>query len=90
MSVSTDNEIKPSRRTVLQVGLGAVAAATGAVATARAQEKIAPELVMYQQTPKDGQKCSDCVNWEPPNACKIVSGTINPNGWCGAFAPKGT
>jgi hypothetical protein len=28
------------------------------------------------------------VNWEPPNACKIVSGTIDPNGWCIAYAPK--
>jgi len=45
-------------------------------------------LVQYQQTPKDGQQCSLCVNWQPPNACKVVAGTINPNGWCVAFAPK--
>jgi hypothetical protein len=55
---------------------------------ARAQDKIEPKMVQYQTTPKDGAKCSTCVNWEPPNACKIVSGTIDPNGWCIAYAPK--
>ncbi len=53
-----------------------------------AQEKIAQNLVQYQNQPKNGQKCSTCVNFEAPNACKIVAGTINPEGWCIAFAPK--
>ena len=81
----------PSRRTAIKTGLTlAGGAALGLVATmqARAQEKIAQEQVQYQMTPKDGAKCSLCVNWVAPNACKIVAGTINPNGWCVAFAPK--
>jgi hypothetical protein len=53
-----------------------------------AQEKIAQNLVQYQTSPKDGAKCNLCVNWVEPNACKIVAGTINPEGWCVAFAPK--
>ena len=32
--------------------------------------------------------CSTCVNFEPPSACKIVQGTIDPNGWCLVYAPK--
>jgi len=76
-----------SRRRVLQTGLGLVAAA-GAVTAATAQEKLAQNLVQYQTTPKDGAICSKCVNWAPPNACNIVAGTINPNGWCVAYAPK--
>ena len=78
-----------SRRGVLQAGM-AVLAGAGFADTARAQtaEKLAQNIVQYQQTPKDGAKCSACVNWEPPNGCKIVAGTINPNGWCVAFAPK--
>jgi hypothetical protein len=28
------------------------------------------------------------VNFVAPNACKVVSGTILPNGWCVAYAPK--
>jgi hypothetical protein len=75
---------------MLRAGLaaagGVVAVSTGAIA----QEKIDPKMVQYQTSPKDGNKCSLCVNFEPPNACKIVSGTISPDGWCIAFAPKQT
>jgi hypothetical protein len=77
-----------SRRGLLQAGIG-LAAAAGMAATARAQDdKLAQNLVQYQTEPKDGAKCSGCVNWVDPNACKIVAGTINPNGWCVAYAPK--
>jgi hypothetical protein len=82
---------QPSRRTAIKTGLTlAAGACLSLVATARAsaQEKIAQAQVMYQEMPKDGAKCSLCVNWVAPNACKIVAGTINPNGWCVAFAPK--
>ncbi|HYZ33216.1 MAG TPA: high-potential iron-sulfur protein [Crenalkalicoccus sp.] len=76
-----------SRRTLLQAGL--TVAAGGAAARATAQQKLAKELIMYQDQPKDGQQCSNCQHWQPPNACAIVAGEISPNGWCGAFAPKG-
>ncbi len=82
----TDNK-NSSRRIVLQSGLGLLAAA-GAATGLRAQEKLAQNLVQYQPGPKDGLVCSKCVNWAPPNACTIVVGVINPNGWCIAYAPK--
>ena len=85
MTVKDENG--STRRTVLRAGMaviGAVAAAPGA----RAQEKIAPAMVQYQPTPKDGNKCANCVNYVEPGACKIVSGVIDPNGWCIAYAPK--
>lgn len=75
-----------TRRRILKAALAAVG---GVVATrVQAQEKIAQAQVQYQAKPKDGQKCSTCVNFEAPNACKIVTGTISPDGWCIAFAPK--
>ena len=81
-----------TRRSLLKTGLaaiGGVVAASGAIAQSKlAQDKIAQNLVQYQTTPKDGQKCSTCVNFEAPNTCKIVAGTISPEGWCIAFAPK--
>ncbi len=82
-----------SRRDMLRTGMMIVAGATGAAAigmsSARAEdEKIAQELVQYQNEPKDGQKCSMCAQWVDPNACKIVAGKINPNGYCVAYAPK--
>ena len=76
------------RRSAIKAGLGVVAGVAAAT-TARAQdEKIAQNLVQYQNQPKDGNECDKCVNWMPPNACKIVAGDINPKGWCVAFAPK--
>lgn len=77
---------KTTRRQIMRAGL-AVAGALVAV-SAKAQDKIAQAQVQYQNTPKDGNKCSTCVNFEPPNACKIVVGRIDPNGWCVAYAPK--
>jgi len=84
------HENQSSRRNVLKTGLGVLAAGTALAASraATAQEKLAQNLVQYQATPKDGNKCSACVNFEAPNACKIVAGTIAPEGWCVAFAPK--
>ena len=96
----TDDEAKRagqakggSRRAVLQAGLTAMAAGVAAVAgtgQARAQpaQKLAQKVVQYQQHPKGDAECDKCVNWIAPNSCKIVAGTINPKGWCVAFAPK--
>ncbi len=77
-----------TRRQVLRAGLAAVGGVVAISTSAPAQDKIDPKMVQYQTMPKDGAKCSLCVNFEAPNACKIVSGTIDPNGWCIAFAPK--
>ena len=80
-------DISTTRRTVIRAGLGLVAVGVAASA-AHADDKLAQDIVQYQKTPKDGAFCSKCVNWEAPNGCKIVAGTISPTGWCVAFAPK--
>ncbi len=88
-----------SRRGVLRAGLAVVAAGGAATAAVAAEmnspaqriaqtDKLAQNIVQYQTSPKDGAMCSTCVNFEPPNACKIVDGNIVPNGWCVAYAPK--
>lgn len=86
-----DHDFK-TRRTVLRAGLTAIGAAAAVTARAADQQtvqtKIAQKMVQYQEMPKGDQKCSICVNFEAPASCKIVEGTINPNGWCIAFAPK--
>ncbi len=87
-----DKSVKVSRRIVLQSGaaLGAAGLATAGLATRAAaqDDKIDQASVLYQDTPKNGQECDLCVNFEPPNACKVVAGDISPKGWCGVFAPK--
>jgi hypothetical protein len=80
-----------TRRGALKTGLGllGVAGAVGIAAKARAQSaKADPSTVGYQTKPSNGQQCSGCVQWDPPNACKIVSGTISPSGWCELYSPK--
>ena len=82
----------PSRRNLLRAGAAIVAA--GVVvrhASAEETQKIEKSLVGYvdKSTNPDGQHCSICVNFQPPKSCALVAGVINPNGWCGAFAPKG-
>ena len=79
-----------TRRRVLKGTLAAIGGMAGvaAMTQAKAQEKIAQAMVQYQTTPKDGNKCSACVNYDAPNGCKIVAGTIAPDGWCIAYAPK--
>jgi hypothetical protein len=68
--------------------LAAAGSATALQRPAQAQEKIAQSVVQYQKQPKNGQMCSNCVNFQPPTACKIVAGTIDPTGWCLVYGPK--
>lgn len=78
-----------SRRTLLGWGLWALPALSAlAPSGADAQPKMQPKLVQYQETPKNNQKCVDCLHWVNPDSCKLVAGKINPNGWCALFAPK--
>jgi hypothetical protein len=50
--------------------------------TVRAQQKVSKEIAKYQDSPKDGHKCSECTFFEPPKSCKAVEGDISPDGWC--------
>jgi hypothetical protein len=80
-----------SRRVMLTGAALSLGAATAAavVSPAAAQQKISQADAKYQTTPKGDQHCDGCANFQPPNACKFVDGTINPNGWCQLFAAKG-
>ncbi len=79
-----------SRRVILTgTALALGAAATGAAATrAEAQQKISQANAKYQDHPNGAQECDGCIQFQPPNSCKIVDGTINPKGWCQFFGAK--
>jgi len=79
------------RRIMLRAGLAVAATpvvAAGLSQGALAQQKLAKNLIQYQDSPKGDQRCDNCTHWQPPNACAIVEGPIAPNGWCAAWAPK--
>jgi len=71
---------------MLKGSLAALAAGMGG--RAAAQQKIDRKLVQYQDTPKNGQKCSDCLQFVAPDGCKVVEGKISPNAWCAVFVAK--
>jgi hypothetical protein len=62
--------------------------------TTTAQAKGSKAQFKYQSTPNSGHKCSQCTFFAPgssPTAegtCKIVDGSISPNGWCTAWSKK--
>jgi hypothetical protein len=61
-------------------------AADGSAATSDSQLK--KQDVAYQDQPKGEQRCATCKNFLAPSGCRVVSGSINPNGWCLLFKPK--
>lgn len=73
---------------VLPALAGALLAGTTA---ARADSRVD---LKYQSTPKNNQKCSDCMLFvagktaKDDGTCKVITGDISPNGWCTAFAQK--
>lgn len=73
--------------------LPALAAAIGAT-TLEAEAKSSKTALKYQDHPKGTQKCSGCKLFVPGKtakamgSCKVVAGSISPNGWCMAYNPK--
>jgi hypothetical protein len=81
-----ESGFRGSRRALLRVGVGMLAALIPV--KAEAQPKIAPKLVQYQEKPKGPQECDNCLHFVAPSSCKMVEGKINPKGWCQLYAPK--
>ncbi len=79
-----------SRRSLLRripIAAG-VAVLFGRMRAALAQSKMTHAQALYQDTPKNGQECSTCLQFQPPNACAIVESPISPKGWCQFYGPK--
>jgi hypothetical protein len=81
---------KSSRRRVLRAAilLAGAAAIPVALRHAEAQGKMSKAQVNYQDQPKSDQRCSGCIQFVPAGQCKLVEGTISPNGWCALYTPK--
>ena len=65
----------------------ALVAALIPVRDARAA-KLAKSDLQYQDTPKNGQQCDQCVYFQPPKGCGLIEGDISPQGWCSAYNKK--
>jgi hypothetical protein len=86
------DNLRLSRRSLLRrAALLAGAALTASVAPSRqasAQQKASKEAMKYQDKPNGDQRCSNCLQFVPPASCKVVDGTISPNGYCIAWVKK--
>ena len=78
-----------SRRALLQTAADAAGAAVilDASSAPAAAPKLSQKVVAYQDHPDGDRHCSKCAQFQSPNACKIVDGTISPDGYCRFFVP---
>ena len=77
-----------ARRSLLRRFFGAVGASTLFYAvpfSATAVIKISQNAVAYQDHPEGDKRCDKCMQFQPPNGCKMVDGSISPNGYCRLF-----
>ena len=49
--------------------------------------KLEPYVVVYLDGSFGPFQCSNCKNFQDPNACNVVEGEIDPNGLCHVFSP---
>ena len=86
-----DDKRRLSRRSLLRgaalLASGTLAGSIVSIKPAYAQ-KASKVDAKYQDSPKDGQKCDQCVYFQAPNKCGVVEGDISPNGWSAMFNKK--
>ncbi len=84
------DKMKPTRRLLLRrAALLAGAALTASIVPNEASaQKVSKAAMKYQDKPNGDQRCSNCMQFVPPASCKVVEGTISPNGYCIAWAKK--
>jgi hypothetical protein len=70
------------------IGSAVLAEGVGAGLARADASQLQKQDVRYQDQPKGEQRCSGCTNFTAPSACKVVAGSVNPNGWCLLFTAK--
>lgn len=79
-----------SRRWLLQKAMGKAAAVAAIVAQAKpasATIKISKAAVAYQDHPEGDKRCGKCLQFQPPDSCKMVDGPVSAQGFCRIFMP---
>ncbi|MGA8534471.1 MAG: high-potential iron-sulfur protein [Candidatus Tumulicola sp.] len=89
-------ETKLTRRDFVRraIVLPALAGLLYSAQSAPAQAKGSQAQYKYQNKPNGSKKCSGCTFYiagktsTANGSCKIVTGSISPNGYCIAYSPK--
>lgn len=73
---------------IAAVGAGAAFAVRLMGAQPATAGSIPQTAAGYQGGPKGGQRCGNCTLFQGPASCKLVGGTIAPQGWCPLYVQK--
>lgn len=57
-------------------------------ARSAAQQRLSKTVAKYQDQPNGQQRCGICLQFDPPDRCRLVDGQISQHGWCQFFAAK--
>lgn len=86
---------KFSRRKVMKfMVLGAAVPIVNTLISQAQAAKASKGSMQYRDEPNGEEQCSNCMQFIPgktPEAsgeCKVVEGSISPQGWCIAYAKK--
>lgn len=72
-----------SRRVLLRLAAGAAPVLAAMIFSTQAiAAKMSKAAAGYRDAPHGKNRCDNCVYWQPPKSCKVVSGSISPKGWC--------
>ena len=85
----TQSASQLARRSLLRRLLGAAGVSTlfyAAPYPAAAVIKISQRAVAYQDHPEGDKRCDKCIQFQPPDGCKMVNGSISRSGYCRLFA----
>ena len=80
-----DNPTLSRRRLLKGAALLAGASLTASMVPSKnalAQQKVSKETAKYQDKPSADKQCSNCAQFIPNNGCKLVEGTVSPQGYC--------
>ena len=92
-----DSTIKKSRRAMLQKSATLLAGMGMMVIFMRNESAVAGTAsktdLNYQNSPRNGKRCATCTAFIPDGqggggTCRIVEGTVTPNGWCMAYSER--
>lgn len=84
--MTVQNEKSVTRRKFLGVSVaGAVGAVTLSACATLGLPRVSKAYAGYQEHPTGKRRCHDCVHFQSPNGCTIVSGVINKNAVCNYF-----
>jgi hypothetical protein len=84
--MAAQNDKTVTRRKFLSVSAaGAVGALTLSACATLGLPRVSKAYAGYQEHPSGRRHCHDCVHFQAPNGCTIVSGEIDKDAVCNYF-----